>query len=218
MLNFIMRNPILKIISLILAVILWFFVKSKSGGEMALVVPLEFFHTPEGLIVTQVNTDAVTVRISGALAQLEPAVLTKARARINLTRARSGVNTFDVRAADFTFPPGLTITQISPSSIKVELDRIMDKVVPVKAMVRGRPAPGCRLTAIIVDPPSITLRGQSNQVGSIKEVLTEEIDISGARETVTCEVPLQLAGLRLQEGARDRVKVTVMVRRGAGGG
>jgi YbbR domain-containing protein len=125
--NFITKNPTLKIISLILAVILWFFVKGKSGGEMALVVPLEFFHTPEGLMVTQVTADAITVRISGSLAQLEPSVLTKARARIDLARARLGVNTFDLLPDNFTFPPGLKITQISPSSVKVELDRIIDK-------------------------------------------------------------------------------------------
>jgi YbbR domain-containing protein len=217
MINFITRNPTLKIISLILAVILWFFVKSKSGGEMALVVPLEFFHTPEGLMVTKVNTDAITVRISGALARLESSLLAKARARIDLTRAHSGVNTFDVLADDFTFPPGLKITQISPSSVKVELDRIIDKVVRVKAMVRGRPAPGCRLFAVTVDPPFITLRGQSSRVADIEEVRTAEIDISGARETVMCEVPLGLADLPLQEGARDRVKVTVTIRKESGG-
>jgi len=215
--NFITKNPTLKIISLILAITLWFFVKSKSGGEMALVVPLEFFHTPEGLMVTQVNADAITVRISGSLAQLEPSVLTRARARIDLARARSGVNTVDVRADNFTFPPGLKITQISPSSVKVELDRIMDKVVPVRAMVRGRPAPGCRLTAVTVDPASITLRGQSSQMADITEVLTEEIDISGARETVTFKVPLRLADLRLREGVRGTVKVTVTVRKASGG-
>jgi YbbR domain-containing protein len=215
--NFITKNPTLKVISLILAVVLWFFVKSKSGGEMALVVPLEFFHTPEGLMVTQVNADAITVRISGSLAQLEPATLTKAKARIDLARARLGVNTFDLLPDNFTFPPGLKITQISPSSINVELDRIIDKVVPVRAILRGRPAPGCRLAAVMVDPPSIRLRGQSSQLGGIKEVLTEEIDISGARETVTREVPLRLAGPRMQEGARDMVTVTVTVRKESGG-
>jgi YbbR domain-containing protein len=215
--NFITKNPTVKIISLILAITLWFFVKSKSGGEMALVVPLEFFHTPEGLMVTQVNADVITVRISGPLAQLEPSLLTKARVRIDLARARSGVNTFDVLADNFTFPPGLKITQISPSSVKVELDRIMDKVVRVRAMVRGRPAPGCRLAAVTVDPASIMLRGQSSQLGGIKEVLTEEIDISGVRETVMFEVPLRLADLRLQEGVRGMVKVTVTVRKESGG-
>ncbi|RLB04071.1 MAG: YbbR-like domain-containing protein, partial [Deltaproteobacteria bacterium] len=35
------KNPILKVISLILAIILWLFVKSERGGEVGLVVPLE---------------------------------------------------------------------------------------------------------------------------------------------------------------------------------
>ena len=106
MINVITKNPTLKIISLILAVILWFFVKSKSGGEMALIVPLEFFHTPEGLMVTQVNADAITVRISGPLAQLEPVHPQPRSGHGSISRAaRPGVNTFDVLPDNFTHPP-----------------------------------------------------------------------------------------------------------------
>ena len=50
-------------------------------------------------------------------------------------------------------------------------------------------------------------------MADIKEVLTEEIDISGARETVTREVSLRLADLRLKEGVSGTVKVTVKIQK-----
>jgi YbbR domain-containing protein len=213
MMDMITKNPTLKIISLILAITLWFFIKSKSGGEMTLVVPLELFHVPPTLMVTQVPEGAINVRMSGPLTQLEPTALTEVRARIDLSRARPGMNTFEILPDNVTIPRGLRITQIRPSSVTVKLDRVVDKVAHVKAVVRGRPASGYRLAAVVCAPAYITVQGAPSQVAGIKEVLTEEVDISGMRETVEIEVPLRLADLRLKEGVPGTVKVTVAVQK-----
>jgi YbbR domain-containing protein len=213
MMDMITKNPILKIISLILAITLWFFIKSKSGGEMTLAVPLELFRIPPTLMVTQVHEGTINVRLSGSLSQLEPAAIMKVRVRIDLSQARPGVNTFEILPDNVTIPRGLRIMQISPSWVKVELDRVVDKVARVKAVVRGQPASGYRLAAVICVPAHITVQGAPSQVAGIKEVLTEEVDISGLRETVEIEVPLRLADLRLKEGVPGTVKVTVAVQK-----
>lgn len=206
------KNPTLKAISLILAIILWLFVKSTSEGEVGLQVPIEFFRCPSSLIVIQVSEDAITVRIMGPLSQVERLSAREGKARIDLSDARAGTNTFDISPDNFSIPKTLKITQISPSSIKVELDRVMGKVVRVKAVVKGEPAPGYRVARIVVDPPAIKLQGARSRVAELKEVPTEEIDISGRRETLKAEVPLRFAGLRLKEGVKGTVKVVVVVK------
>jgi len=205
------KNPTLKVISLILAIILWLFVRSTTEGEVGLQVPIEFFRCPASLIVTHVSADAITVRIMGAASQVERLSTREEKARIDLSGARPGTNTFDILPDNFTIPKVLKITQISPSSIKVEIDRVMDKVVRLKAVVKGEPAPGYRVAKIVVDPSSINLQGARRQLAGLKEVSTEEIDISGLRETVEIEVPLRLADLRLKEGVKSTVKVIVVV-------
>jgi YbbR domain-containing protein len=211
-LKVITKNPSLKVISLVLAVILWLFVKSTSEGEVGLQVPIEFFHCPSSLIVTHVSADAITVRLVGALLQLQRLSSNERKARIDLSSAREGINTFDISADNFTFPQSFKLTQISPSAIKVEMDRVIDKVVWVKAVVEGEPAPGYRVTEIVVDPPFLNLQGARNQLKGLQEVLTEEIDISGVRETVKLEVPLRVADLSLKEGVKNKVAVIVTVR------
>jgi YbbR domain-containing protein len=206
------KNPTLKVISLILASILWLFVRSTSEGEAGLVVPLEFFRCPASLIVTHVSADAITVRIMGPLSQVERLSPGEGRARIDLSSSRQGTNTFDILSENFTIPKALKITQISPASIKVEIDRVMDKVVRVKAVVKGEPAPGYRVAKIVVDPSSINLQGARSQLLGLKEVSTEEIDISGLKKPVEIEVPLRLADLRLKEGVKSTVKVIVTVK------
>jgi YbbR domain-containing protein len=207
------KNPTLKVISLILAIILWLFVKSTSEGEVGLVVPLEFFGIPSSLIVTEVSEDAIMVRIMGPLSQLERLSTKEGRARIDLSSARPGTNTFQILPDDFNLPPALKITQISPSSIKVELDGVVDKVVHVKVVMKGKPAPGYRVTMITVDPPAINLQGARSQLEALQEVLTEEVDLTGLRETQEIEIALRLTDLTLTEGVKDTVKVIVAVKK-----
>jgi YbbR domain-containing protein len=205
------KNPILKIISLILAVILWLFVKSEKGGEVGLVVPLELYRLPANLIVTQVTAEVLNVRINGPLSQLERLSTKEVRARVDLSRAKPGLNSFDILAKNFNIPQGLKITQTSPSAIKVELDRVVDKVVRVKALVKGKPPKGSQSVIVSVDPPYINLKGAHTQLVGLKEVSTEEIDISGVKQTVKVEVPLKLTGLTLQKGGNKKVTVTIEV-------
>jgi hypothetical protein len=159
-----------------------------------------------------VSEDAITVRLVGPLLQLQRLSSNERKARIDLSSAREGINTFDISADNFTFPQSFKLTQISPSAIKVEMDRVIDKVVRVKAVVEGEPAPGYRITEIVVDPPFLNLQGARNQLKGLQEVLTEEIDISGVRETVKLEVPLRVTDLSLKEGVKNKVTVIVMVR------
>lgn len=210
--NVITKNPTLKVISLILAIILWVFVQSKSGGEVGLVVPLEFYRVPTNLIVTHVTDEAINVRINGSVMQLQRLPTREIRARIDLSRARPGTNSFDILPDNFNIPKVLEVTQISPSSVKVELDRVIDKIVHVKALVKGRPARGHRVLKISVDPPYINLQGTRSQLTGLKEVSTEEVDISGLKETVEIETPLRIADLRLKKGVQRTVKVTVIVK------
>ena len=90
----------------------------------------------------------------------------------------------------------------------------MDKVVHVKAVVKGKPARGYHVTKISVDPPYITLQGARSQLLGLKEVLTEEVDISGIKETVGIEAPLGISDIRLKRAVKRTVQVTVEVKEG----
>jgi YbbR domain-containing protein len=209
--NFITKNKTIKVISLILAIILWVFVKSKSGGEVGLVVPLEFYRVPPSLIATNVTDEAINVRITGSVIQLQRLPTREMRARIDLSRARPGTNSFDILPDNFNISKALDITQISPSSVKVDLDHVIEKTIHVKPVVQGKPARGYRVSKITVDPPYINMQGARSQLIGLKEMLTEEVDISDLKETVEVEVPLQIADLRLKKPVKRMVTVTIVV-------
>jgi hypothetical protein len=55
------------------------------------------------------------------------------------------------------------------------------------------------------------VQGAASQLANMKEVLTEEIDVSGLKETVNVEVPLRVTGIRLKKGVERTVKVKVVI-------
>jgi YbbR domain-containing protein len=211
-LRFFTRNPLLKIISLVLAIILWLFVRSEGSGELGLVVPLELYGLSSDLIVTNVTEEAINVRINGPRSQTERLSTKDIRVRINLSSAKFGANSFDILPDNLSIPQGLRVSQISPSSIKVKLDKVVDKIVRVKAVVKGKPAGGYRVVKISVDPIHINLQGARNQLLGVREVLTEEVDISGLKESIKVDVPLRLSGLKLKQGIEKKVRVVVEIR------
>lgn len=209
--SFITKNKTIKVIALVLAIILWVFVKSKSGGEVGLVVPLEFYRVPPNLIVTNVTDEAINVRITGSVIQLQRLSTREIRARIDLSRARPGTNSFDILPDNFNISKTLDITQISPSSVKVDLDHVTEKMLHLKPVVQGKPASGYRVAKITVDPPYINLQGARDQLTGLKEVATEAVDISDLTESVEVEVPLRIADLRLKKAVKRTVKITIVV-------
>ena len=211
-LRFFTSNPLLKIISLVLAIILWLFVRSEGSGELGLVVPLELYGLSSDLIVTNVTEEAINVRINGPRSQTERLSTKDIRVRINLSGAKFGANAFDILPDKLSVPQGLRVSQISPSSIKVTLDKVVDKIVRVKAVVKGKPAGGYRGAKISVDPIHINLQGARNQLLGVREVLTEEVDISGLKESIKVDVPLRLSGLKLKQGIEKKVRVVVEIR------
>ena len=178
---------------------------------MGLVVPLEFYLVPPSFIVTNVTDEAINVRINGSFMQLERLSTREIRARIDLSRARPGTNSFDILPDNFNISKTLDITQISPSSVKVELDHVIEKMVHVKPAVKGKPARGYRVTKMSVNPPYINLQGARGQLTGLKEVSTEEVDISDLKETVEVEVPMRIADLRLKKAVKRTVKITIVI-------
>lgn len=211
MFKFITRNPGLKIISLILAVILWLFVKSETGGEVGLVAPVEFSSLPPTLIMVRLSDEVINLRVSGSLSKVERLSTRDVRVRIDLSSAKAGLNSFDILPRNISLPQGLTVTQMSPSTIKVEIDEVMDKIVRVNALVQGEPESGYRVSRVTVDPRYIKLQGSKTQLKTLKEVPTEEIDVSGFKETVKLEVPLRLSELNVKAGGDRKVRVTVHI-------
>jgi len=139
-------------------------------------------------------------------------------ATVNLSGAVGGVRqSYSLVARD---DRGFIVDGVSlePDNADVEVkveQRQFERLVAVSPSVRGSPAAGYNVTAVEVDPPSVTLLGPSDILNVTSVVLTDDIDISGATSDIFRTVSLRLPSSASVSGGAT---VSVQVRIAAGQG
>jgi YbbR domain-containing protein len=211
MLKFLTENWILKIVSLVFALVLWFFVIGERRVEVGFTVPLELVNEPEGLMVANEVPNLVDIRLNGPrtlLMNLSPADISIA---VDLTDLKPGLTSFKRLEERLNIPSGLKVTRLSPSFVDVKLERIRDKKVPVEIVLRGEPAEGYTLAGYDIAPQKVVVEGAESEIKDVSQVLTEPVDIEGIRESFTLIVPLDYQGRYTQLKEDRTVEIQVHV-------
>ena len=201
----------LKLVSLALAVGLWFVIAGKPTAERGQAVPVELRNVPRDLELTgdPVNTVDVRVRASpGLINSLDPGAI---RATIDLAGAQEGERIVQLSPAQIQAPQGFRVVKITPSLLTLNLERTVRKKVPVRPRVIGRPAAGYEVAEIKSDPPEVQISGPRSRVQEVESAFTEPVSVAGAEATVTelVNVGVEDPLLRLEGGGRVRVSAVV---------
>ena len=153
----------LKILSLLIALALWYAVAHDQPAEIALSVPIEFYNTPEHLEISSERIQRAEVRVQGPARILREMTNVDIDAVIDLAGARVGEHTFD----------------LTPKQIRLELDRSASKVVTVTPRVIGTFASGYKLGDVEVSPSTITITGPQSRLSNIDSAITDPVDATG---------------------------------------
>jgi YbbR domain-containing protein len=207
--GFFTKNVPVKLISIFLAIILWYFVISEKSGETALSIPLEFRNIPTSLIIIKNPEESINIRISGPVTLLRALSPREVRAVIDLADARPGLAEFAVQPEDITLPRGLRVTMISPASIGLRFERLAKRSVPVKVLLVGQPYEGFKLTMVSVDPPVVEIGGAQTELARLENIPTQAIDITGCKGDSVRKAPLNLGGLHIKSITREDVNVHI---------
>jgi YbbR domain-containing protein len=203
----------IKLISLALALILWFNITSKGKLEIALTVPLELKNIPAGMAIVGDVPGYLEVRLQGQERVLRDIATDKdVSGALDLSLAKAGENTVRVSPDDITRPSGIAVTHLSPYEVKVRLEPILRKTVRLTPVLHGAPALGCRIASIAARPSRIVIEGPADIVKPLAALQTMPINIEGASSTITIEPKLDYAGKPVKLLDKD-VSVRVVIER-----
>jgi len=211
MISTLMENWLLRLLSIVFAVVLWFFVTGEQRLERSYLVPLELGNVPEGLMVANEVPSRIDVRISGPRTLLINIDQGELGIPVDLDGAKPGVVTFRRLEEQIDIPRGLKVTRVSPALVEVRLDRQRTRKVAVRAEVTGVPAEGYRVAAVAVAPALAQVEGAESELKNLKEVLTEPIAVEGLAESFVMTVPLIYQGdySRLVEPSAVELEVKI---------
>jgi YbbR domain-containing protein len=201
----------LKIIAVFLAIALWMFATSSGQSEISIDVPVEFKNIPAGLELVNFSTKSVTLHIRGQeriIRNVKPSDIPPIG--IDLSNAKKGESLYYINRENIKLPPAVSISNISPSSIKIITEETRTKTVRVKPVIVGTPEKGYNIESIDVVPSTITIEGINSELNKINILKTEPLDVSGLSNSVTQELRLDLAGRNVRTRI-DTVNVKVVI-------
>ena len=202
----------LKLISLLLAVVLWGFVVTQQLVHTDKTLPIEAVNAPAGLVATVIQPPTVKVEFEGRQQMMDKAKLTQTRVVADLSGRVLGEHSvvLEIRSV----PPGIRAS-VERQVVRVTLDArdSIERSVTVETI--GKQAQGFRLEALPVDPKTITIQGASSELRTVARAVAV-VDISGLTKTVQEEVAVELrdernmpiSGLQTQPA---QVQVTVAI-------
>jgi YbbR domain-containing protein len=193
------ENWPVKLLSLIVAVILWMHVLRTEDPEdtqaiTAQVVPV---NEPQGLKTIDVTPETVELRLRGRERALQQAQIGRIRMEANLRNAKVGENQVPLRIEG----DPLTIRVLAgyPTTATVVLDKVIERKRPVHDLVRGEPARGFVIEEVEIAPEEVTVRGATSVVREVARAVAV-IDVSGINQSASFDVELE---------ARDNRNVVV---------
>jgi YbbR domain-containing protein len=209
--RFLTHNFGLKLLSLVLAVGLWYAVASDRQAEIAVNVPIEFYNIPNNLEINSERIPEAQVRIRGTarlIHQFRPSDL---HVEVDLANTGPGERTVDLTALQVRQPRDLDVVQVVPGQFQLSLDSRLTRTVEVRPRVTGKFATGLRIANAVPDPRTVTITGPRARVEAVETASTDAIDASGVMTSQSFSTNVYVADPLIQVVHPVPIHVTVMM-------
>jgi len=205
------RNVWLKVSSLLLATSVWAWVQSGQVIERRTRAKIDW-SLPEDLVSVDALPKTVVVTVSGPQGRVRGVDRSRLRLHVDLSDAEPGTHAVDLVSRELAgLSQGLTLVQLNPPALDIELEAPLTRRVRIKPLVMGEPAEGYQRHTVRAEPETVEIRGPTSLVRGISEVPTDIIDISGAQETRVSEVPLAIKEKTVRPVSLRTVEVQIQV-------
>jgi YbbR domain-containing protein len=167
-----------KLLSLLMAVLLWVLVASEPELSTFVSVPVQYKDLPDGLEITSSVVDIVYLELHGPAGELGGVSDRRRYAVVlDMSGAQPGQRTFTIGPSQVKLPGGLRLVQAVPSQLRVNLERRDFQMVPVEVRF-GQPQSGYEVAGFKVTPAELQIVGPESHVRRIKSVSTDPLDLS----------------------------------------
>ncbi len=196
--NWLFRNWGMKLVSLFLAIGLWYYAVGEEEMTYTRLVPLEIKVENPQLSILKVYAENLEVTLTAPRALFSEIVSEKIFAVhvIGKEVQTAGDYSFRVEPYEIKVPnTQIRIAKIEPAVIGVTLDEVITKKLKVTPSFLGEPAFGYKVVQeeIQMDPNAVLVEGPRGQLEKMESVETEKIDLVGRirafRRTVALDLP-----------------------------
>ncbi len=201
----IFRNLGLKALALGIALLVWFVLSAQRReriSERSYRIALSVVNIPPRTIIASPLPSGVDIRVRGAFTALRQVDPEKLEAVVDLQGAVQGEKIYRLAPEDINVAPEIEVIAISPGELRIVLDAVAEKILPIVANITGTPAPGFVVSDFAVEPKTARIEGPSTLLARMTSVTTDPISVAGrsASFSVPATVVADSPGVRVREG------------------
>jgi YbbR domain-containing protein len=199
---FLFHNSGLKLLALLLAVVIWFSItgqRRERVSERGYSIPLTVINIPQNAVIISPIPDSVDVRLRATFTALRALDPSKMEAVVDLAGTTPGEKLYRLTSDDINVPEGVDVVAISPSIIRLRLEKIATRDVPIVPRLQGSPAIGLVARGAVANPAVARLAGPSSALERIASVSTDPVSLDDRSSSFTATVPVSVeaSGVRL---------------------
>jgi YbbR domain-containing protein len=191
------RNRLLKLLSLLLAVALWFAVSGEERTEVTLNMALEMVNMHHDLMVTSEVPPAIQVRVVGPRSIVNSLSQGRLNETLDLTGYKAGRHTFYLDPNSFTLPRGVQVLRIQPNPIHLTLAATMTQELAIKPILINQPPKGYEIVSAKTKPSKVAVTGPYPELAELNFLPTVPIDVSHIKERTIIGTSLDFKNLHL---------------------
>jgi hypothetical protein len=188
-----------KIMALLLALVV--FVVTRDEVQRSFTVPLRVLQDPDRVLLTDLPR-TVEVRLRGPWTNVNRiGADTLGPALLDLREARPGPMELD--PATIVMPAGVVLDALDYDPIDLRFEPVVERSVAIRAVLIGEVASDYSLIDHELQPDHWTLRGPESQLATITELVSEPIDLSGAKRDIDRRVVIRVPTGGARTGDRE---------------
>ena len=181
-----------KVLSLFVALGIWGFVQGERVVVGTTRVEVEYL-MPEAVAFSRQPQDRLKLSVSGPRNRVRELKREKLTLEMDLREFTPGSPIVDFNVSEIKgIPDELTLLNLVPNSLQVELERKVVRQLALKAQTTGVLPEGYRLASVALDPPIVEVSGPASVVEARDAVSIRGIDLSRVTESGRLPVSVEL--------------------------
>jgi hypothetical protein len=201
----------LKLVSLLLALILWITILGFKREEIKKNVKLEPL-LPPGMVLVNKPPSNIQFSLAGPRVLLKDVEKKIPPIRPDLRRSRDTTISISISEELLgELPAGIRVTGFYPPNVILRLEEVVERYVTVKPTVNGSPAEGYEIATIKSNPLKVAVSGPKSLVQGLEFVGTDIVDAHDLKDSKEMDVNVEVdttQGFQLSRTTMVHVKVT----------
>ena len=188
-------KAIIIVICLFAALISWFYVvtemnpeTTKDLADVEIEVRNETALNDSGLVVANIDTRSIEVRVRGLRNEVINIENTDINAFVDVVGYNEGINKVPV---EINVPENLEIVDYNPKQLLCEFEAVINKSIDLEIDINGNEASGYYALSPDSSVNTVVVKGPRSVLNSIEKAIVY-LDISGESETINKKIPINV--------------------------